>query len=142
MSVQFSAFKNDLILSGKMTHRIESVEIRRNIDRIDNVLTQMPERLRSVETQISTLHQQQEAAKIEVTKPFQHEEELKIKSARLAELDAQLNIGGVEVLVADTTLAAKSERPSVLAALKQKPPQHKSQDKTTAKKTKHHQEER
>ena len=39
--------------------------------------------------------QQQEAAKSEINKPFQYEEELRIKSARLAELDAELNIGGV-----------------------------------------------
>ena len=42
------------------------------------------------------LQQQMDAAKAEINKPFQYENELKEKSARLAELDAQLNIGAPE----------------------------------------------
>ena len=40
------------------------------------------------------MDQQQAIAEVEVTKPFPQEEELKTKSARLAELDACLNIDG------------------------------------------------
>lgn len=40
----------------------------------------------------ATLHQQQAAAQIEVEKPFPQEEELAEKSARLAELNAQLDV--------------------------------------------------
>ena len=45
------------------------------------------------ETTLENLLRQREAAKAEVGKPFQFEEELRTKSARLAELDAELNIG-------------------------------------------------
>ena len=41
---------------------------------------------------MDTLHQQQAAAQIEVEKPFPQEEELAEKSARLAELNAQLDV--------------------------------------------------
>ena len=59
------------------------------------VLDKIPERLEDYETTLANLLQQQEAAKSEINKPFQYEEELRVKSARLTELDAELNIGGV-----------------------------------------------
>lgn len=62
--------------------------------RIDHALDKLPERLEDYETTLANLLQQQEAAKVEIGKPFQHEEELRLKSARLAELDSELNIGG------------------------------------------------
>jgi len=43
---------------------------------------------------LENLLQQQEAAMTEAGKPFEHEEDLRIKSARLAELDAELNLSG------------------------------------------------
>lgn len=57
-------------------------------------MDKIPERLEDYETTLANLLQQQEAAKAEIGKPFQYEEELRIKSARLAELDVELNIGG------------------------------------------------
>ena len=53
-------------------------------------------------------------------KPFPQEDELRWKSARLAELDAQLNIDGGPVQ--GEQAIAKSARPSVLECLK-RPPQ-------------------
>lgn len=51
------------------------------------------ENLENWQSKLANLLQQQEAAKAEVGKPFPQEEELRLKSARLAELDAELNIG-------------------------------------------------
>ncbi len=63
-----------------------------NIIRLDNSLNNFPERINSAENELATLHQQQAAAQIEVEKPFPQEEELAEKSARLAELNAQLDV--------------------------------------------------
>ena len=52
------------------------------------------ERIRKSPLPFTTSTLQQEAAKAEVGKPFPQEEELRQKSARLAELDTELNIGG------------------------------------------------
>ena len=48
----------------------------------------------TAKNELDALVQQQSIAEVEVTKPFPQEEELKTKSARLAELDACLNIDG------------------------------------------------
>lgn len=52
----------------------------------------LPTRLVACEQVLVNLNAQIENAKAEVEKPFAQEEELKTKSARLAELDAMLNM--------------------------------------------------
>ena len=52
----------------------------------------MSESLENYKTKLANLLQQQKAAKAEAGKPFPQEEELRLKSARLAELDAELNL--------------------------------------------------
>lgn len=56
--------------------------------------------------------QQMEAAKAEMKKPFPQEEELKAKSARLAELDAQLDMDSASAVL-------EEEKPSIQATLKE-----------------------
>lgn len=95
LSVKFSSFIHKLNLKGAVAYQVElGADARGNITRIDNALDKMPESLENYKTKLSNLLQQQEAAKAEVGKPFPQEEELRQKSARLAELDAELNIGG------------------------------------------------
>lgn len=95
LSVKFSGFIHKLNLKGAVAYQVElGADARGNITRIDNALDKMPESLENYKTKLSNLLQQQEAAKAEVGKPFPQEEELRQKSARLAELDAELNIGG------------------------------------------------
>jgi hypothetical protein len=76
-----------------LTHQIElgSSPIG-NISRIDNALEKIPERLESAKNYIEDLYRQIEAAKEELGRPFPQEQELKEKSARLAELDILLNM--------------------------------------------------
>ena len=64
-----------------------------NITRIDNALAKLPEHLEDAEARLADLNRQLESAKAEAAKPFAMEEELQYKSARLAELDAALNLG-------------------------------------------------
>ena len=111
-----------------MTHRVElSDAIVGNIVRIDNELERMPERLQAAEADLQNLYQQQAAAKVELGKPFPKEEELRVKSARLAELDAALNIDGGQTH--GEQAIAKSARPSVLEGLKRPPPPRQKSDK-------------
>ena len=63
-----------------------------NIQRLDNLLEGMPDRLTSCEEELSDAKQQLENAKAEVDKPFPHEEELKTKTECLAELNALLDM--------------------------------------------------
>ena len=65
-----------------------------NITRIDNALEKLPEHLEKYRAKLADLGQQMESAKTEAAKPFAMEDELQQKSARLAELDAALNLGG------------------------------------------------
>ena len=138
MSVSFDAFRQEymLLLKGEMTHRATlGTDPRGNLTRIDNALAQMPQRLEAVKNQLDNLYQQQAAAKAEVGKPFAQEQELRDKSARLAELDVLLNIDGHK-RPAPEAVVAKSSRPSVLEGLKRPVPL-----RSPEKKPKHHEQE-
>ena len=94
MFVKFSGYAYKIILKGAISYQVDiGNDIYGNITRLNNALGKIEEQLQSCQTKLENLLQQQEAAKVEVGKPFPFEEELCIKSARLAELDAQLNIG-------------------------------------------------
>lgn len=93
--VKFSGFAYKLILKGTVSYTVDlGDDARGNLTRIDNALGKIAESLDNYKTKLENLLQQQEAAGAEVGKPFPQEEELRLKSARLAELDAELNIGG------------------------------------------------
>ena len=76
----------------------------------------------AAENELTTLHQQQAAAQIEVEKPFPQEEELAEKSARLAELNAQLDVDekSHDPEQEEEPDEDAPRRPSVLAALEEK----------------------
>ena len=138
MSVSFDAFRQEymLLLKGQMTHRATlGTDPRGNLTRIDNALGQMPQRLEAVKNQLDNLYQQQAAAKAEVGKHFPQEQELRDKSARLAELDVLLNMDG-RGRPAPEAVLAKSSRPSVLEGLKRPVP-----PRSPEKKPKHHEQE-
>jgi len=65
-----------------------------NITRINNTFVDLPKRLEGAKSQLDGLLSQQEAAKQELEKPFAQESELAEKEARLALLNADLNIDG------------------------------------------------
>ena len=71
--------------------------------------------------QLENTRAQLENAKVEVQKPFPQEEELAEKSARLAELNAQLDMDEKNhEAEQDEKEQADTPRPSVLAALEEK----------------------
>ena len=126
MSLTVEDFGRDFILTlkGKMNHRVTlGKDARGNLTRIDNALNAMPDRLQNVRNTLDALTAQMETAKAELGKPFPQEDELRTKSARLAELNAELNIDErtpMEQMAEDAPAvqSAKAERPSVLAKLK------------------------
>ncbi|MDO0824048.1 SNF2-related protein [Desulfosporosinus nitroreducens] len=81
-----------LSLKGAMTHNVElGIDAYGNLTRIDNALAEMGSRLKSVQAQLDNLYLQMENAKQELGKPFLQEQELQQKSARLAELNLEIN---------------------------------------------------
>ena len=93
MTAEITAFgQYTLRLCGEMTHSIDlGNDPRGNLVRIENVLEKIPERMRATQAQLDNYIRQQEAAKAELGKPFPQEQELKDKTARLVELDMELN---------------------------------------------------
>ena len=80
----------------------------------------MENRMKVVQDKLDSLYAQMETAKAELGKPFPQEEELRTKSARLAELNSELNIderGPAEQFSEESEIAAK-EKPSILKKLK------------------------
>ena len=63
-----------------------------NITRLDNALEGLVKRLEMNEQELENVKTQFETAKVDVEKPFNQEEELKTKTARLNELNALLNV--------------------------------------------------
>ncbi len=144
MSLTVEDFGRDFVLTlkGKMNHRVTlGKDARGNLVRIDNALNAIPERMQAVQDKLGTLREQVETAKAELGKPFPQEEELRIKSARLAELNAELNIDDktpMEQMAEDAPAVETAKaKPSVLVKLKAPLP-----PRTDGKSRQHEQEER
>ena len=125
LSLRFDTFRSEYqaILKGERRYPVAlGTDPLGNIIRLDNSLNNFPERITSAENELATLHQQQAAAQIEVEKPFPQEEELAEKSARLAELNAQLDVDekSHDPEQDEEEQEDAPRRPSVLAALEEK----------------------
>ena len=125
LSLRFDTFRSEYqaILKGERRYPVAlGTDPLGNIIRLDNSLNSFPERITAAENELTTLHQQQAAAQIEVEKPFPQEEELAEKSARLAELNAQLDVDekNHEPEQDEEEQEDAPRRPSVLAALEEK----------------------
>jgi len=96
MSLQFDSFNKDFKLSlrGSITHTVElGTDAFGNITRINNALANLPGKLAEARDGLERMESQQQAAQIELAKPFHLADELTVKEARLVELNAQLSIG-------------------------------------------------
>ena len=125
LSLRFDAFRTEYqaLLKGQRKYTVPlGTDPLGNIIRLDNSLNNFPERITAAENELTTLYQQRAAAQIEVEKPFPQEEELAEKSARLAELNAQLDVDekSHEPEQDEEEQEDAPRRPSVLAALEEK----------------------
>ena len=92
LDMQANLFIVSLSLTGSLRYPIEVQAGAKIITRLDNMLADFPKRLATEKSYLTNLLSQKEAAKVELGKPFAQEKELKEKSARLAELNVQLNL--------------------------------------------------
>ena len=95
MSVTFEPFfqKFTLQLKGSLSHEIElGADPFGNLQRMNNAMEAMTGKMSDIEKKLSNVEHQLETAKVEVTKPFPQEQELKEKLERLSELNALLNM--------------------------------------------------
>ncbi len=131
LSVEDFGKKYVLTLKGKMSHKVElGKDPRGNLIRIDNVLDSITKRLNDTQLRLDNVKTQLENAKAELGKPFPQEEELKIKSARLTELNIALNMDKPEAPSAENAIA-KNSRPSIMDKLQMA----SAKSKTTIPKT-------
>ena len=110
-------------LKGKLKYTVRlGTDPQGNMVRLDNALAAFSERIAAAENELENLKQQQAAAQIEVEKPFPQEEELAEKSARLVELNAQLDMDEKHCDPEQGEEKQKDapRRSSVLAALEKK----------------------
>lgn len=100
-----------LTLKGALSHTIDlGSDIHGNIQRMENAFDMFPTRLNACEQALANLQTQIENAKAEVEKPFAQEDELRTKTARLAELDAMLNMDKRENDTLDAAPEQEEER--------------------------------
>ncbi|MBQ8086247.1 MAG: DEAD/DEAH box helicase family protein [Lachnospiraceae bacterium] len=95
MNVEFDSFdkKYHVHLKGARNHTANlSTDPVGNITRINNLLGNMEKELAQAKEELATIEKQLETAKIEVTKPFEKEDELNEKLTRLNELNALLDM--------------------------------------------------
>ena len=128
LNIRFDSFKNEhqAVLRAELSYPVSlGDDARGNITRLDNAIDNFADRIADAENALQNLEQQKQAAEVEVAKPFAQEKELAEKSARLAELNALLNIDRDRSSSQDTPeeseeAEAPATRPSVLAALEEK----------------------
>ena len=128
LTIRFDSFKNEhqAVLRAELSYPVSlGDDARGNITRLDNAIDNFADRIADAENALQNLEQQKQAAEVEVAKPFAQEEELAEKSARLAELNALLNIdrdrsSSQDVPEETEETETPATRPSVLAALGEK----------------------
>ncbi|SFH36989.1 Adenine-specific DNA methylase, N12 class [Desulfotomaculum arcticum] len=99
MLFSFDSFnkKYQITLQGALSHTVAlGADVHGNITRLNNALAEMPKKLEHCREQLKTLRQQVETAKKEIDIPFEKEQELQSKSARLHELNILLNMDKAE----------------------------------------------
>ena len=123
LNIRFDSFKNEhqIVLRGELSYPVPlGDDPRGNIVRLDNAIGNFADRIADADAALDSLEQQKQAAEVEIAKPFAQEEELQTKSARLAELDALLNMEHQSSRTEPEAEEKPDARPSVLAALEEK----------------------
>ena len=85
--------KHTLVLRGEMRHEVElGSDVFGNVTRINHALDRIPEWIADERATIAQTQSQAESAQAELERPFPQERELADKAARLAEVDAALDL--------------------------------------------------
>jgi len=92
MQLKVEGEKFKVLLKQNLTYSAElSDDPVGNVTRINNALESIPERLNTYETRLSTLENELQNAKEEAERPFPKEDELREKTARLNQLNHELD---------------------------------------------------
>ena len=111
--------KHVLTLKGSSEHHVElGSDALGNVMRVENALTGMDKQLEKSRARLEDLERQTENARAELEKPFPQEAELAEKSARLIELNAELDMEN-NAPPEPVAEEKEDERPSLLAKLKE-----------------------
>ena len=123
VEISLSEFgKYSLALNGAAEHHVKlGSDALGNILRIENTLAGMDRQLEKARARLEDLERQTENARSELEKPFPQEAELAEKSARLIELNAELDMEN-NTQPEPVTEEKDDERPSLLAKLKEPMP--------------------
>ena len=114
LELYFETFSKEyrLTMKGALSHTVSlGTDIFGNIQRMDNLLEGFEDQMHNAEAKMENVRVQLENAKAELDKPFAHEEELKTKSARLAELNAMLDMDKQENEIVDNDREDEIEEP-------------------------------
>ncbi|MCC0565577.1 DEAD/DEAH box helicase family protein [Brevibacillus borstelensis] len=112
--LSFDSFHKEykVTLRGALGHTVTlGADAGGNISRINNALSDLPAKLEHAREQLATLRQQMETAKEQIAAPFEKEQELQTKAARLAELNALLNMDKRENEAVDSVPDEEPEAP-------------------------------
>ena len=104
LELEFHSFSQEyrLTMIGQLRHTVTlGTDVFGNLQRMDNMLETLPMKEQACLEQLSNLQNQLETAKVEVQKPFPREEELKVKVARLEELNTLLDLDHKESEITD-----------------------------------------
>jgi hypothetical protein len=116
MEVYYEPFSHQhrVHIRGAISHQgILGTDALGNITRIDNVIDGLEDMLSKTEALLENTKKQLANAKEQLEKPFAKEDELKQKEARLAELNALLNVDKRENEIVDETPDEDSQTPSL-----------------------------
>ena len=116
LSIRYDVFNNafELAVRGQGKYVVNlGADPSGNVTRVNNVLEGFGGRLEEATRKLSSLEQQLQTAQKEVSKPFPQEQELLQKEARLAELNALLNMDerGSEAALLDDEPAPEEDDP-------------------------------
>ncbi len=112
LTLNYSIFCSEysLNLIGKYSYEIElKGNILGNLTRIDNALEFIEQKLKQCDNQLVQLRQDLETARDEYEKPWRFEEEYKVKLARQAELNNELDLNKQDEVIGDES-SVESEK--------------------------------
>ena len=112
MSLCFDSISREykIILTGELQHTVSlGSDVFGNIQRLDNALDGLPERIKTCEEQLTNTRTQLENAKEDVKKPFPQDDDLQKKSKRLDELNIMLNMDKRENEIANGEASGESQ---------------------------------
>lgn len=129
MQIKYSLFSDEfeIKLKGNMSYStVLGDDGAGNITRINNVLKEIPNRIKNAQTELENLYTQRKNAEEELKNPFQYEDELNEKIQRLAFLDKELNLDNKNSV--ENSMENNNEikdecaktKPSILQTIKEK----------------------